>query len=299
MEKFLLIANPAAQSGKGALIAEKAASILRAGLAEDGLSVVFTNQPNHASDIAKRAEGFSAIIALGGDGVIHEVVNGLMNREENNRPHLGVIAAGSGNDYARSLGLSTKIEQACAQLLAAQAKPVDIGHVHDAYFMETLSFGLDAAIAIDTMERRKRTGHKGTLLYMESGLNQLMNHLDTYRYEATIDHDASRSGEMITFAIQIGPYYGGGFKICPDAKLDDGLFDICISHPPISALKAVGVFLKAKSGKHVTHNQIELFQAKDIDITFPCAPPAQMDGEVISGSTFKVTIKHNAIKVLY
>ena len=298
MEKFLLIANPAAQSGKGALIAEHAAALLRAGLSEDALSVVFTNQPMHASDIAAHSEGFATIIALGGDGVIHEVVNGLMWRKAADRPSLGVIAAGSGNDYARALGLSTKIDQACDQLLRAEPYPVDIGKVNEDFFMETLSFGLDAAIALDTMERRKKSGRKGAVLYMESGFNQLMNHLDEYPYKASFDGGALNESRLITFAVQMGPYYGGGVKICPEAKLDDGLFDVCISHPPITALKAIKTFLKAKSGKHVGMPNFEFERARKLTLDFETEPPAQMDGEKVTGKHLDISIEHSAIRVL-
>lgn len=298
MEKFLLIANPAAQSGKGALIAEHAAALLREGLAEDSLSLVFTNQPKHASDIAAHSEGFTTIIALGGDGVIHEVVNGLMWRKAVDRPSLGVIAAGSGNDYARALGLSTKIDKACDQLLRSKPRPVDIGKVNDDFFMETLSFGLDAAIAIDTMDRRKKSGRKGALLYMESGIDQLINHLDEYPYKVRFDGGRSREDRLITFAVQIGPYYGGGFKICPKAKMDDGLFDVCVSHPPITAMKAIAVFLKAKSGKHVNIPNFEFERARELSIDLEAEPPAQMDGEKLTGTHFDISIEHSAIRVL-
>lgn len=298
MKKYLLIANPAAQSGKGALIAERAATLLRKGLGDDALSVVFTNQPKHASDIASQSEGFETIITLGGDGAIHEVVNGLMAKRPGDRPKLGVIPAGSGNDYAHALGLSTKIDKACEELLRSEPHPVDIGKVNEFYYMETLSFGLDAAIALDTMERRKKSGRKGTVLYMESGFDQLMHHLDEHSYTASFDGDETTSGKSITFAVQIGPYYGGGFKICPEAKLDDGLFDVCISHPPITVMKAVTTFLKAKNGNHVGMPNFEMFQAKHAHIEFEDEPPAQMDGEKITGSVFDISIEHSAIEVL-
>lgn len=297
MERFLLIANPAAQSGKGAILAERAASILRAGLPEDALSVVFTNKPQHASEIAAQAEGFDAIITLGGDGAIHEVINGLMERDAAMRPALGVIPAGSGNDYARALGIPADVDRACALFVKGTPQAVDIGKVNGSYFMETLSFGLDAAIALDTMERRKKTGRKGALLYAESGIDQLLHHLDVYDYTATFDGKAETGGS-ITFAVQIGPYYGGGFKICPDAKVDDGTFEICISHPPITVLRAIATFLKAKSGKHVRSPNIQFLSAKDIHLEFDAAPPAQIDGEHITGSTFDISIEPSALKVI-
>ena len=184
---ILLIANPAAQNGNGAAAAQRAVGLLRAQLGEDAVVLARTAGPRHASEIAERAEGCSTVIALGGDGVIHEVAGGLMRRPAARRPALGVIPVGSGNDYARTLGVSTKVDEACAQLLGAEARLADVGRVNGHWFVETLSFGLDAAIALDTMERRVRTGRTGTVLYMESGIDQLLHHLDLRRYRVSFD----------------------------------------------------------------------------------------------------------------
>ena len=210
---ILLIANPAAQNGNGAAAAQRAVGLLRAQLGEDAVVLARTAGPRHASEIAERAEGCSTVIALGGDGVIHEVAGGLMRRPAARRPALGVIPVGSGNDYARTLGVSTKVDEACAQLLGAEARLADVGRVNGHWFVETLSFGLDAAIALDTMERRVRTGRTGTVLYMESGIDQLLHHLDLRRYRVAFDGGETVEAESVTFAVQIGPYYGGGFKI--------------------------------------------------------------------------------------
>lgn len=296
--KTLLIANPAAQNGNGAAAAERAATVLRAQLGEDALVLVETAGPRHACDIAERAEGCSTVLALGGDGVIHEVVSGLMRRPMHERPCFGVIPVGSGNDYARTLGMRCNVDEACAQLLAAQEVRADVGRVNNHWFAETLSFGLDAAIALDTVGRRVRTGRTGTSLYMASGFDQLIHHLDTYQYRASFDDATTVAGESITFAVQIGPYYGGGFKICPHARIDDGLLDVCVAHPPIGVAGAAVIFLRAKSGHHVGFKQIELKQCQTLRVEFAVAPPAQMDGERIEGRVFDIAIEPGALRVL-
>lgn len=294
----LLIANPAAQNGNGAAAAERAVALLRAQLGEDAVVLVRTAGPRHASEIAERAEGCATVIALGGDGVIHEVASGLMRRPAAQRPTLGVIPVGSGNDYARTLGISGKVDEACAQLLTAHAHPADVGSVNGCWFVETLSFGLDAAIALDTMERRVRTGRTGTILYMESGVDQLLHHLDLRRYRVSFDGGEPVEAQSITFAVQIGPYYGGGFKICPDARIDDGLLDVCIAHPPVSAARALYIFLRAKDGKHARFKQVELRQCRTLRVEFDEAPPAQMDGELIEGRAFDIAVVPHALNVL-
>lgn len=296
--RVMLVANPAAQNGRGAQAAEHAAALLRERLPEGALTVACTSGPRHASALAQRADGCDTIIALGGDGVIHEVANGLMARPASARPMLGVLPVGSGNDYARSLGMSFKLEQACAQLLDATACPADVGCVNGEWFVETLSFGLDAAIALDTVDRRARTGRTGTLLYMEAGFDQLMNHLDSFAYELSIDGGEPVRGRSITFAVQNGPYYGGGFKVCPDAAIDDGRLSLCIAHPPVSRAKAAYVFLRAKAGTHTGFKVIEMLTATSLSVSFHPDPPAQIDGERIEGAAFDVALQPGALSVL-
>ena len=270
---------------------------MRAALGDAAVTVVRTAGPRHACAIAQAAEGVDTVVALGGDGVIHEVVNGLMGRPAA-RPQLGVIPVGSGNDYARSLGVPANVDKACKALLAAQAQPTDVGCVNGEYFAETLSFGLDAAIALDTMERRKRTGRHGAALYMASGFDQLFHHLDERAYRLQLDDGPVMEGKSITFAVQMGPYYGGGFRICPAAQLDDGLFSLCISHPPISPAGAAAIFLRAKNGNHVNSKRMEFHQARRVRVQFESAPPAQVDGERIGAKTFEAEVKPSALRVL-
>ena len=295
---ILLIANPAAQNGNGAAAAQRAVGLLRAQLGEDAVVLARTAGPRHASEIAERAEGCSTVIALGGDGVIHEVAGGLMRRPAARRPALGVIPVGSGNDYARTLGVSTKVDEACAQLLGAEARPVDVGRVNGHWFVETLSFGVDAAIALDTVERRARTGRTGTALYLASGMDQLLHHLDCHRYTASFDGGEPVRGASFTFAVQVGPTYGGGFRICPDARIDDGLLDVCIAHPPFGIARAVFVFLLAKGGRHTGFRQIELRRARTLSVRFDAPPPVQIDGEPLEASEYAIDVVPRALDVL-
>ncbi len=296
--RTLLVANPAAQNGRGGRAVDQAAAWLREQLPEGALTVARTSGPRHATALVARAEGFDTVIALGGDGVIHEVANGLMERPAGHRPTLGVLPMGSGNDYARTLGMASDLRRACGQLLAAEPRPADVGCVNGRWFVETLSFGLDAAIALDTVERRVRTGRTGTLLYMEAGFDQLINHLGSYGYSLSLDGGEPVRGRSIIFAVQVGPYYGSGFKVCPDAAIDRGAFSLCIAHPPVSRAKAAYIFLRAKRGRHVGARPIEMLSARSLRIEFDEEPPAQMDGEAIHGRTFEATLEPAALSVL-
>lgn len=297
--KVLLVANPAAQNGKGAAAAQRAAAVLRAAWGEGVLDVVNTQRSGHAVDVAREAASYATVIALGGDGVINEAANGLMSIAPEHRPVLGIVPVGSGNDYARTLGMSCDVGQALDQILSASPRPVDVGCVNGRWFVETLSFGLDAAIALDTVDRRAKTGRTGTILYMESGIDQLVHHLDSHGYVMKRDEEPSVEDASITFAVQIGPTYGGGFRICPEALVDDGLLDVCIAHPPIGMLRAIYLFLRAKSGKHVGFDNIEFARARSLRVVFEQAPPAQVDGERIVAKEFDISIAPRALRVLF
>lgn len=332
--KILLIANPVSQSGEGASAAQTVAAELRALLGADALDVVSTQYAGHARDIACNVEeSYGTVVALGGDGVIHEVINGLMAKPASKRPVLGIVPVGSGNDYAQSLGMPEDLSQAALRLVRGNRKFVDIGCVNGEYFMETLSFGLDAGIALSTMDLRKKRSYSGFPLYLEAGFNQLFHHLEVFDYRvkalgiqgkqrnrrlsAVVDIVQGEKGEgaepsrtdyrnvtledqAFLFAVNLGPTYGGGFRVAPKASLHDGLFDICIAHPPLSVPFASMVFLMAKSGNHVGFKQIESFQAQGLEISFGRDLPIQVDGEPLPmADTYKVDMIPSALEVVF
>lgn len=296
--RMLVIVNPVAQNGRAKQAAREAVAALRAKLGEAHVEMRETEGARHATKIAREADGFDTVVALGGDGLIHEVVNGLMQRDDAERPAFGIIPVGSGNDYAASLGASGKVLRAVDQLLSAPVRSVDVGCCNGEFYVETVSFGLDAAIAIDTMERRKRTGRTGTMLYFAAGVDQMLHHLRAYPYRMTLDDGRVVSGESYILAVQNGQTYGGGFKVCPGARINDGMLDICVAHPPLNALTATGLFVLAKEGMHKGFKNIEFFKTRSVRVEFEGEIPAQIDGEVLHGTAFEVSVLPRALRVL-
>lgn len=230
MGKTLAIVNPAARNGDGA----RGAAFLRYAAGSiaapfEGIQIETTREAGHATALAAQASNFDCVLAVGGDGVVHETLAGLMRIPREKRPAFALIPCGNGNDYARTLGMSFVMEEALTQLSSAQRISADVGVCNGEYFAETLSFGLDAAIALGTYERRRRTGREGTRLFVEEGANQLVFHRDAYDFTAIADGGTSKQGSMHLFAVQVGPTYGGGFRVCPNADATDGKLDCCFA----------------------------------------------------------------------
>ena len=296
----LLIANPAAHSGRGAEGAEFARRFLESYSAvTDGYDVRLTSRPGEATSIAARSVGYDTLVVLGGDGVIHEAACGLMSLPRERRARLAVLPLGSGNDYARTLGMARNdVEAAFAQIVRGTPRPVDVGRVNGTHFVETLSFGLDAAIALDTTARRAAdTSQEGEALFVTSGLKILSRARGGYPCVARFDDEAPVELSTLVFAIQVGPSYGGGFRICPDADPSDGLLDVCYNVRVPSIPHLLALFGLARSGRHAGSRAVRLRRIRRAVLDFAAEPPCQVDGEPLTGTHFEVEVVPGALSV--
>lgn len=306
--RTLIIANPMAQSGAGKQAAERLVRFLTMYLHADKSSfdLVLTKAPQHAIQLASQAQDYKTVCALGGDGIIHEVVNGLMQIPAHKRPQLCLLPIGSGNDFARTLGIRDYKGKDFKSLLNCRPVKVDVGRIRHSfdeqlskttYFIETFSFGLDAAIALQTEAIRAKTKLVGDALYLTSALYTLKNRYQSYPSHASFDGN-QLDLNTIVMAVQLGPTYGSGFNICPGANNQDGYFDICYAKGPYPRLGATKVLLQAKDGKHVGHKRIRLLRASHIHFDLPHAWPAQTDGEAFKATHLDIDILKQELTVL-
>lgn len=298
--RTLVIANPVSQSGKGKEAAEFVDRFLQSfDNATTTYKMVMTTGPNDATQLAAKATGYDTVLAIGGDGIIHETVNGLMQVKAEKRPAFGIIPIGSGNDYARTLHMDLNNPTgSLGQVLNGTRMKLDLGLCNGVYFCETLSFGLDAAIALDTMERRKRTGTHGTRLFAASGYDIFRNYTHGWKFSASLDGGKRFSGEEIAFACQVGPTYGGGFKICPDASPVDGELDLCYNAKMPKKPMALALFTLSRLGLHRSSSAIKIETFKHLQVTFDEEPPVQIDGEKLTGKRFDVKVVPHALEVI-
>lgn len=300
--KTLVIANPTAHSGRSAQAAEFVRRFLDSyGNLTAGHDLVLTKAAGHATQLAAAAGDYDTVIALGGDGIIHETVNGLMELPRELRPRMAIVPMGTGNDFARTLQMARNDPSAAlAQIVRGEERTIDLGCVNGVYFMQTLSFGLDAAIALDTTRRREdQTSQQGTALFVTSGLKIFSTGLRGWPFQATVDGEHI-AGTDVVFAVQNGPTYGAGFRVCPDASPADGKLDLCYSTRKPSNATVLALFGLARYGKHTHSRSVAFRKIQHLDVRFPGAdqPSCQVDGERLEADGYSVDVVPAALRVI-
>jgi YegS/Rv2252/BmrU family lipid kinase len=259
--------------------------------------LVFTTQPRHAEQIAlEAAQAGRDVVAVGGDGTVAEVAQGVIS--SGSQARIGIVPCGNGNDYAwHTLGLPRDHQQALQIALHGAAQPMDVGLVNGRSFVNSLGVGIDANIAA-TAERMKRTTFlRGHTLYYAASLTEL---LFRYRHvpelHVTIDGAFHDRRLYAMAAVNLGPTAGGGFKINPGADPRDGLLDLCLIWKP-SQLRALQLLPMVEKGKHIDQPEVQRLRVRAV--TMEAAQPiyAHLDGEVMRADRFDVSILPGALLV--
>ena len=249
----------------------------------------------HAKELAAQVEGYRTVIALGGDGVIHEVVNGLMAQEEDARPALAVLPVGSGNDFAQTLGIDDFSGKDFGALLTCELQRQDIRRIRSwspasgsgeatvEYYDQTLFGRIDAAIGLGTTELRKKTGLAGAPLYTLSGLEQFGLRYRNYPMTVSFDGAPAERVRAIIMAIQLGPTYGSGYRICPTPTRATAYSTSATPAAPFRARSRFPMFLSAKDGHHTKLPPVRMCRCRHAELTLEEPDyPIQADGEPLS-----------------
>jgi len=274
--KPLLIVNPRAGGGRtGALFAKMQDPIERS---LGGFDVTFTERGRHAVDIAYEASlaGREAVIAVGGDGSIHEVVAGLMKaRDEGAKgTRLGVIGQGTGGDFRKTLGIEHRLDKYCATIAAGQTRFVDVGRfsylTHNeesasSFFINILSIGMGGLVDRYVAEGSRALG--GAVAYFSASLRGLIQSeigiLRCKIYEGDQMREVEIHSRML--AICNGRYFGSGMFVAPMAELDDGLFEV-VDLGSASRLNFAMGSSKIYTGAHMKSPETKHFRCDKITI---------------------------------
>jgi len=299
----LLIVNPFAGEGRALRLQPWLQQRLK--LASPGARMLKTQAPGHARELALYAAsgGHDRVIAVGGDGTIQEVVNGLM--EAGAKISLGILPGGNGNDLARSLGLPHRADEALAMALGAATRRIDVlsagrgagSTASVRHFVAAGGIGFDAqvAAAMAGMRRRWRRGRLGYALSTLGELRRFHNRevrltLETANGERQIER------RVLFVAFANGMYYGGGMQICPQALVADGWFDLCVVGD-ISRLEAVRQLPGIYRGRHVNHPAVEFERATSARLEGEPGTLAHLDGEPFGALPLEIELQHLALSV--
>ena len=303
MTKYMIVANPNAGHGKGA----QAIPVIEREFTRLGLDfdLVRTERIGHGIQLAREAAhaGYQVIVAAGGDGTVNEVLNGLMEARQTseNRPALGVLCTGRGNDFAPCVNIPEDLPAAFQVLKDDHRRMIDIGRVYGGrfpqgrYFANNVGVGFDA---IGTIEVAKLPDWG-----MVSFLIAILKTIFLYYKGPTVrlDYgDQTLTTSTMMLLTMNGKRMGTGFKMAPNSKPDDGLFDLVIVRQ-VSRLRIFSLIPHFMKGTQGSQPEVQTLQAARVAITaVEGALPAQSDGEIIcvDGSRLDIEMLPHQVEVV-
>jgi diacylglycerol kinase (ATP) len=270
----VIIANQRARWGRSRRKIHRAQHILR----KMGypFSLVTTDHPEHARELARAACAQSAdtIVVLGGDGTVNEVINGILTSEYQRLPKLGIIPAGSSNDFARSLGIPQTLCQACQTIIQGKTKHIDIGQAGPHYFCMASCIALLADIAATSMEMR---GLLGSMRYIVAALKVIRTMSTGWHIKIKADdHDLDK---VCAALLVSNTARFGGLTLMPQAQPDDGVLD-CLLVEMVSKREALGLVPLALRQGLERHPKVTHFQARSLSLSLEPHTHLCNDGEV-------------------
>lgn len=284
---YLLLVNPTSGGGKG----KTQGQIVRDYLTRnslDFLDISGSSYESAASALAlaiRKTPRLEAVIVIGGDGMVHLAIQELA---KSSIPLL-LIPAGTGNDFARSLGLPLSDPIAILEhARKSSATAIDVGTVNGRYFGEVLSTGFDSVVNERANRMRLISGRSkyNLAILLELPL------FKARRYAFSVD-GARFEVDAMLIAIANGASYGGGMRVCPDAKLDDGRFDLMILEP-VSKFEFLRVFPRVFSGSHINHPRVRIMRGSKVEVRAQAV--AYADGERIGQLPITAEIAPSALR---
>jgi len=307
-DNALFIVNPQSGGGKSQKQIRHLLSEIEALYAN--AKIVFTEQKNHATELSRRAvkDGVELIVAVGGDGTISEVAGGFFDAKGKPlltgkaAPALGILPAGSGSDYAKTLQIPRSSALALQILQTQHTKLVDAGLVEfqsGANRMQRIFINIaDIGIGGEVIEILERQGKSlGAFLSYQIAMLRGLSRYKNKKLEMVIDKKQKFEGMYSGVIIANGKYFGSGMKIAPDAVCDDGLFDVVLLGE-MSRLEMIVKSTKLRSGTHIFDKNVVVLRAKHISVKSTSRALLDCDGELPGECPCEFTLLPKAIKVV-
>lgn len=281
-----IIHNPEAGRGRGRGLEER--------LGEAGRHVGWdvavrpTQHAGHETELARaaRQEGWPVVVASGGDGTVHGVVNGLLQDGPSDTV-LGHVPVGSGNDYARVVGLrKAPVERNLALTLAGRERRLDVGRALGEYFVNSMGVGFGAEVVRQALGMRRL---RAFALYLAAACRAFLRFSAP---ELTVESaERTECARMTMLEVGIGRTAGGGFRLMPEARPDDGLFDVCLIRE-VGVLQFIRYLPRVIRGTHGTLAPVSIFRTARLSVASASGPLAvHLDGELRLPATARAEIE--------
>jgi YegS/Rv2252/BmrU family lipid kinase len=279
--------NPHAGKGSARRLIEPLRGLIRQAALDHEFAL--TEGTGHATELARAATG-DVVVAVGGDGTLNEIANGILGSGKT----LGVLPAGSGNDFIKAVHLPARLTLAFDRLLTGKTVPVDVpavrcsrtdgGNSTFRHFVNGVGIGFDAAVAARVSEIRYL---RGTALYMLA-VFQILGRYRAPRFSIDVD-ERRRTSRLLLIAIGNGPCAGGGFYLTPDASATDGILDVCMIEE-IGLGKILRVMPKVLRGGHRGDRAVSFDHGQEIRVSAPEPFYVHADGEIVGRDVNDVTV---------
>jgi diacylglycerol kinase (ATP) len=294
MEKLKLIVNPASGKEDAVALLDAINIRLRRRFASVDLTLTVAEGDAEATAARALAEGCTHLVAVGGDGTLNGVLNGVGRTAALSEIVLGVIPAGTGNDFARALGLPDEPLAAAERLAAGTTRAIDVGVLNDRLFVNTSAGGLIAETSVRVDSGMKTLG--GRIAYLVGGAQALLEHEPIELWLEPSDGPPMTTPTH-TFLVSNSPYIGGGYRVAPDAALDDGLLDVCVIRATTMA-QFVAVLARFAQGERLGEEAAVYARAARFEAATDRAIWVNTDGEPVEGDRFSYHVMPRAARFL-
>ncbi|MBU6470187.1 MAG: diacylglycerol kinase family lipid kinase [Gammaproteobacteria bacterium] len=269
-----LVINPAAGRGAGRRLATAIADYL----AELGVHIHAQDFSHSGDDLALQVHGRlaaapDAVIVVGGDGSVHEAVNGWM--QAGGGAPLAFVPVGTGNDFTKMLGYASDWRAACRHIAQARTRTVDVARCNDFYFVNNLGIGFDARVA---MTANRMQWLHSQIVYGVAMIKTLALSHDTPTVRLWHD-DETMETAITLIAVNNGRVEGGAFMLAPQAQIDDGLLDVVVAGG-LSRLGILRLVPQVLRGSHIDHPAVTMFRTGQLVIESDTGLPVHADGEI-------------------
>jgi YegS/Rv2252/BmrU family lipid kinase len=284
-----LVLNPAADRGRAAACRGRISAYLETREVE----VVWhpTEGPGHAEKITSRLPDGALVVAVGGDGTVHEGAAACVKSDR----VLGVLPVGSGNDYAKALGIGTDLGRALEVVAGGVLRNVDTGEVNGIRFNNGLGIGFDAEVAAEVAAAPKPLGGFGGYLW---SVSRLLWGMRCHEARLKLGGGEDIAARTILVAVALGTTYGARFRVAPESSLDDGVFDVVWSEE-VRRTEVLRLIPAVLRGTHLSHPKIHFARTAEIALSLAEPTPAHVDGEMLSPTRdFQARVLPRSLRVL-